>query len=127
MARPSTPSSLGARARERKAETAWFATPAAGINPGVQVCRTPSFPCAQRSVRVEPAPALPAEPPGSDHFLQLGRRPIFRVVEVGVEHVHHGEQDVETDHVGQRERSDRMVAAELHAVVDLLRGGEPLL
>src|SRR6476469_10522207 len=66
------------------------------------------------AVAVTPLPGLAAEMAGGDHFLQQRRGTVFRVVEAFVKDFHDRQHGVETDHVRQRQRADRMVAAELH-------------
>ena len=68
---------------------------------------------------VEAAARLAAEVTGGDHLLEQRSRAVLRIIEVVVEHLHHREHHVETDQIAQRERTDRMVAAELHRFVDV--------
>ena len=64
---------------------------------------------------------LPPEMACSDHPLEQRTRAIFRIAEAVVQHVENGEADVETDEIGQRQRSHRMVHAALHHRVDRFR------
>ncbi len=99
-----------------------------GIEPArTQRCRKVGkaylTPCRSRRT---PA-GLAAEMAGVDHLLQQRRRAIFRIVEALVEHFHHRQHGVEPDQVGERQRADRVVAAELHAGIDLLRRRDAFL
>src|ERR1700758_5755537 len=77
------------------------------------------------TIGVEAAAGLATEITRGDHLLEQRRRSVLRIVEIAVEHVHDREEHVEADQVGKRERSERMVAAQLHPVVDLLRARYP--
>src|SRR3954466_5147509 len=78
-------------------------------------------------VAVKPLPGLAAEMAGGDHFLQERRGAVFRIVESLVEDLHHRQHRIQPDHVGQRQRADWMVAAELHAGIEVLSRGDALL
>src|SRR5437763_1222670 len=75
---------------------------------------------------VEPASALSAQPSGIDHLHQERTWPVFRIAEPFFEHAQNGQTDIESDEVGEGERSHRMVHAELHHAVDRLRRGHTL-
>src|SRR6185369_1039521 len=89
--------------------------------------RPAAYAVSSGAVSVKTLPGLAAKMAGIDHFLQQGGRTVFRVVEAFVEDLHHRQHRVEPDEIGQRQRPDRMVAAELHAGVDLFRRRDPLL
>src|SRR5450759_4565985 len=80
---------------------------------------------AGRLVVVEAAPALASQVPGGDHALEQRRRRVVADRVLLVEGVAHEQRGVETDVVEQLQRSHRVPAAELHALVDVLLGGEP--
>src|SRR5258707_234397 len=63
------------------------------------------------AVTVKPLPGLAAEVAGGDHFLQQRRGTVFRVVKTLIKHLHDRQHGIEADHVGERQRADRMVAA----------------
>src|SRR5207244_1777749 len=65
------------------------------------------------AVAIKPLPGLAAEMAGGDHFLQQRRGAVFRVVEALVEDFHHRQHRIQTDHVGERERADRVMAPKL--------------
>src|SRR5262249_54311869 len=67
-------------------------------------------------VVVKPLPGLAAEAAGVDHLFQKRGGPVFRVVEALVEDLHHRQHRVETDQIGECQGSDRVIAAELHAL-----------
>ena len=64
---------------------------------------------------------------GGHHLLEQRRRAVFRILKTFVEHFHHRQHGVEADHVGERQRTNRVIAAELHAGVDVLGAGDALL
>src|SRR3954470_12777411 len=78
-------------------------------------------------VFVEAAPGLLAEPSGCDHSLQQWWRCELVTLELVVEGHRHRVDDVQTDHVGEPQRPDRVTSAEPHTVVDVLPAGEALL
>ena len=57
---------------------------------------------------------------GSHQLLEQRTWPVFRIGELVMEDLHHREQHIEPDHVGQGQRTDRMIATELHSLVDVL-------
>src|SRR5512139_454791 len=86
----------------------------------------PSRPVSALSVRVETPSRLAAQVARLHHLHEQRRGAVLRILEALVQHVQHRELDIEPDHVAKRERADRVVAAELHRLVDLGGRGEPL-
>src|SRR3970040_2103419 len=82
--------------------------------------------CFRSLVLEECAPRLAAQVARFHHLDEQRRRAVLRILEPFEQHLHHGQLDVQADEVAQRERPDRMVRAELHRLVDLLRAREPL-
>src|SRR5438093_1508322 len=91
--------------------------------------RASSTTCSRTSVAVdiEPLPRFSAELPRGHHPLEQRRRTVLVLVEPVLEHLHDGETDIETDQVGERQRTQRMVHAELHDLIDRLRRRHPLV
>src|SRR6266516_4178601 len=85
--------------------------------------RASSTTCSRTSIAVciEPLPRFPAELPRRHHLFQERRGSVFLLVEPVLEHFHDRETDIETDQVGERQRTERMVHAELHDLIDRLR------
>ena len=69
---------------------------------------------------VEPASGLPAEPSGSDVLPEQRARTVLRVAEPVVHHLENRDARVEADEVRERERTHRVVHAELHHLIDRL-------
>ena len=63
---------------------------------------------------------------GSHQLFEQRTWPVFQISELVVEDVHHREQHIEPYHVGKRQRTDRMIATELHSLVDVLSVCIPL-
>src|SRR6266446_1503651 len=91
--------------------------------------RASSTTCSRTSVAVdiEPLPRFPAQLPGSNHFLEQRRRTVLAPVEPVLQQLHDGETDIEPDQVGQRQRTQRMVHAELHDLIDAFGGRDSIL
>src|SRR6266480_917145 len=85
--------------------------------------RASSTTCSRMSVPVgiEPHARFPAELSRGHHPLEQRRGTVFVLVEAVLEHFHDGETDIETDQVGERQRTQRMAHAELHDLIDRLR------
>jgi hypothetical protein len=64
------------------------------------------------AVIVKTALRLAAEPAGLDVFHQQRARPVFRIRQALVQHLHDRQAGVQADEVGKLERSHRMVRAE---------------
>src|SRR3954463_4519212 len=64
---------------------------------------------------------LAAELPGGNHAAEERARAVFRIPETVMEDVHDRKAHVQADEVRERQRSHRMVHAELHHRVDRLR------
>src|SRR5262245_2020248 len=69
---------------------------------------------------VESALDFAADPARLDVFHQERTRPVLRIGETFVQHLHHRQASVEADEVGELEGTHRMVGTELHAGVDRL-------
>src|SRR5258708_35174803 len=67
---------------------------------------------------VEAALDLAADPTGLDVFHQQWTGPVLGIGQALVQHLHHREEGIEADEVGELERAHRMGGAELHAGVD---------
>src|SRR5439155_281191 len=91
--------------------------------------RASSTTCSRTSVAVgiEPLARFPAELPRCHHPLEQRCRTVLVFVEPVLEHLHDGETDIETDQIRERERTQRMVHAELHDLIDRLRRRYPLV
>src|SRR5262245_37596206 len=63
---------------------------------------------ASARVIVEAAAALAAEVAGLDHLAQQRARTVLRIAQPFVQDLHDAEAGVETDEVGERERTERM-------------------
>src|SRR5437762_8763852 len=79
------------------------------------------------AVSIEPLTRFSAEPSLGDHPLEQRRGPVFVRVEPVLQHLHDVEADVETDQIGERERTERVVHAQLHHLIDRLRCGDALV
>src|ERR1041384_28953 len=88
--------------------------------------RASSTTCSRMSVTVdiEPLARFSAELSVGNHFLEQRRRPVFLRVEPVLQHLHDREAPGEPDQVGERQRTQRMIHAELHDLIDRLRGGD---
>ena len=64
---------------------------------------------------------LTPELPGADHAPQQRSRTVLVIPEVAVQRLQDVEADVETNQVGQRQRTHRVRHTELHHLVDRLR------
>jgi hypothetical protein len=60
------------------------------------------------SISVKPTPALSPKPAGIHHFDQQRARPVLGIAQPLLQHVHDVEADIETDEIGQRERTHGM-------------------
>src|SRR6267143_851903 len=78
--------------------------------------RASSTTCSRTSVAVdiEPLPRFSAELSFGDHFLEQRRGPVLLLVEPVLQHFHDREAHVEADQIGERQRPERVVHAELH-------------
>ena len=68
---------------------------------------------------------LPPKLPGADHAPQQGSRTVLVVAEIAVQRLQNVEADIETDQVGQRQRTHRVRHAELHHLVDRFAEATP--
>src|SRR3712207_890085 len=75
---------------------------------------------------IEPLPALLPELPFGHHVAQELRR-LEAGAEGGGEILGDAETHVEADQIGEAQRSHRMVVAELHGAIDVLRRGDAFL
>src|SRR6185312_5308991 len=66
------------------------------------------------AIIIEAALRLAAEPAGLDIFHQQRARPVLRIRQAFIEHLHHRQTGIEADEVGELERPHRMVGAEPH-------------
>src|SRR5437879_429458 len=84
--------------------------------------RASSTTCSRTSVAVgiEPLARFPAELSFGDHLLEQRGRPVLVHVEPVLKHLHDCEAHVEPDQVGERKRTERMIHAELHHLIDCL-------
>src|SRR5438477_1566840 len=82
--------------------------------------RASSTTCSRTSVAVgiEPLPRFSAELSLGDHFLEQRRRLVLVRVEPVLKHLQDREAHVEPDQVGERQRPEGMVHAELHHLID---------
>src|SRR5436190_1311208 len=80
--------------------------------------------CSRTSVAVciEPLPRFPTQLSLGHHFLEQRRGAVLAPIEPILKHLHDRQTDVETDEIGQRERSQGMIHAELHHLIDTLGG-----
>src|SRR6266511_865793 len=90
--------------------------------------RASSTTCSRTSVAVciEPLPRFPAELSFGDHLLEQRCRPVLLHVEPLLQHLHDREAHVETDQIGERQGTERVVHAELHHLIDRLRRRDAL-
>src|SRR5881394_4271701 len=77
-------------------------------------------PAGSIAIDIEAAAALAAEPPRRDQFPQQRRGAVLVVPQVALQHLEDRETHVEADQVGERERPQGVVHAELHDCVDRL-------
>src|SRR6267142_6104 len=91
--------------------------------------RASSTTCSRTSVAVdiEPLPRFSAELSFGDHFLEQRRRPVLLLVEPVLQHLHDGEAHVEADQIGERQRPERVIHAELHHLIDRFRSRDALV
>src|SRR5882762_3619145 len=91
--------------------------------------RTSSTTWARMSIAVciEPLARFSAELSFGDHLLEQRCRPVLLHVEPVLKHLHDREAHVETDQVGERQRTERVVHAELHHLIDRLRRRDALV
>src|SRR5882672_6869273 len=91
--------------------------------------RASSTTCSRTSVAVdiEPLPRFSAELSFGDHFLEQRRRPVFLLVEPVLQHLHDREAHIEADQIGERQRSERVIHAELHHLIDRFGRGDALV
>lgn len=73
-----------------------------------------------RLILVETLSGLPALPASLDHPLQQTRWPVLAVASLLVQDIHDSQAGVQTNEVGQRQRTHGDVGAVLHDVVDVL-------
>src|SRR6266550_3549441 len=96
--------SIFSRANSRASSTTCFRTSGASV-----------------AVCIEPLPRFPAELSFGDHLLEQRRRPVLVHVEPVLQHLHDRETHVETDQIGERQGTERMIHAQLHHLIDRLR------
>src|SRR5439155_20458239 len=89
--------------------------------PCVSRCSALSSKSTALVVVVEAASRLAAEAAGLDELTQQRAGCVLRVSEARVQHLHDRNARVEADQVGEGERPDRMVEAELRDRVDRFR------
>src|SRR6266852_3000763 len=91
--------------------------------------RASSTTCSRTSVAVgiEPLPRFSAELSLGDHFLEQRRRLVLVRVEPVLKHLEDREAHVEPDQVGERQRTQRMIHAELHHLIDPCGGCDSIL
>src|SRR6266700_8131276 len=75
-------------------------------------------PAGSIAIDIEAAPALATEPPRRDEFPQQRRGTVLVVPQVALQHLEDRETHVQADQVGERQRPEGMVHAELHHGVD---------
>src|SRR2546430_15427714 len=78
-------------------------------------------PAGSIAIDIEAAAALATEPPRRDQFPQQRRGAVLVVPQVALQHLEDRETHVQADQVGERERPQGVVYAELHERVDRLR------
>src|SRR5690242_16626770 len=69
-------------------------------------------------IAVESPTGFAAVPAGGHVLLEQGARPVLRIAEAFVQHVHNCKACVQADEVGKLQRAHRMIHAELHHGVD---------
>src|SRR5436190_21465972 len=74
-------------------------------------------------VNAEPARRLPPQVSSSDEMLEERCWRVVRLTELQIQHALDRERNVEANHVEQLERPHRVATADLHGVVDVVRGG----
>src|SRR5258706_376838 len=91
--------------------------------------RTSSTTWARMSIAVciEPLARFSAELSFGDHLLEQRSRPVLLHVEPLLQHLHDREAHVETDQVGERQRTERVGHPELHHLIDRLRRRDALV
>src|SRR5213593_171495 len=85
--------------------------------------RASSTTCSRTSVAVdiEPLPRFSAELSLGDHFLEQRRGPVLVRVDPVLQHLHDREAYVEANQIGEGQRTERVIHAELHHLIDRLR------
>src|SRR6267143_4877905 len=79
------------------------------------------------AVCIEPLARFPAELSFGDHLLEQRRRPVLLHVEPVLQHLHDREAHVESDQIGERQRTERVIHAELHHLIDRFGRGDALV
>src|SRR3569623_296174 len=85
------------------------------------------FLLALRVVLVKAAQRLATEPAGRDVLAEQRTRTVLVVAELAMQHFGEREARIEADQIRELERAHRMVEAELHAGIDVVRGAVPLV
>src|SRR5690606_35904195 len=78
------------------------------------------------SIAVNALPCLAPQPPGGHVFLEQLAGTVLAVAEFLEIDLHHREAHVQSHHVRERQRPDWLIAAQLHARVDVLGRGQAL-
>src|SRR6266566_7362853 len=73
------------------------------------------------AVDIEPLPRFSAELSLGDHFLEQRRGPVLVRVDPVLQHLHDREADIEANQIGEGQRTERVIHAELHHLIDRLR------
>src|SRR6267143_23298 len=91
--------------------------------------RASSTTCSRTSfaVDIEPLPRFSAELFFGDHFLEQRRRLVLVRVQLVLQHLHDREADVEADQIGECERTERVIHAEFHHLIDTFGGRDSIL
>lgn len=72
------------------------------------------FLLTRKSVLVKASPRLAAEIASVDHLFQQCCGAIFRITEILIEYIHHREEGVEADQIGESQWTDRMICSQFH-------------
>src|SRR5436190_15308157 len=96
----------------------------AGAPRGASLPCTRAHPYSSLPIFVEASPRLSSQPSRVHHLHEQRTRPVFGIAEALLQHAQDGETNVEADEVGERERTHRMIHAELHHAVDRLTRGD---
>src|SRR5438445_13349686 len=83
-------------------------------------------PAGSIAIDIETAAALSPQAPRRHHSAEQRGRPVLVVAEVALQHLEDRETHVQADQVGEGERPERVVHAELHHAVHRFRRGDPL-
>src|SRR5207302_5302395 len=75
-------------------------------------------PAGSIAIDIEAPAALAAQPPRRDQLPQQRRRTVFVVAQIALQHLEDRETHVQADQIGERQRPERMVHAELHDRTD---------